>query len=156
MTLAMYAPPLVNTGRRERISDTGERIGFHRSELLENTRPMEAPVLPSGNNNRGLRRQQHIRPISHEKIQQLRHGPGYIPGWNRDTPPKQPTYTPPPAPAQVNRKTKFRKRLMGAWDWFRVSACYIAGSGVLLAGGIVMTKGLIVLFQAVLGEYLPS
>ena len=84
--------------------------------------------------------------------------PDAMPRWLR-TPSREQRQVQRPEPVDVEqvfelrRKFQFKSRTKALWDWARLSAMGIGYSGVLLAGGIFMGKGLIVLFNEVLGEY---
>lgn len=80
--------------------------------------------------------------------------PDAMPRWLRT--PSQENRRVQPAPHEVfelKRKFRFKRRLKALWDWARLSAVLIGYCGLLLAGGILMTKGLIILFDEVLGGY---
>lgn len=83
--------------------------------------------------------------------------PDAMPRWLRTPSRAQRQVAPAPADVEqifeLRRKFQFKSRTKALWDWARLSAMGIGYSGVLLAGGILMSKGLIMMFNEVLGEY---
>lgn len=99
-----------------------------------------------------IRRARHRAENLTQSTQEISRQRGWVPGWDKVVGKRVevlPADVPTPIfiPAHRSRWQRFKDRFTALWDWFVLSVCGVIFSFVLVAGGMLAAKVLVMLFQ---------